>query len=66
MIRRLIHFTLHQPMFVALLTVIFIGSGIIAFQRLPIEAFPDVSDVQATVVTLYPGREPEEIGRAHV
>jgi cobalt-zinc-cadmium resistance protein CzcA len=61
MIRRLIHFTLHQPMFVALLTVIFIGSGIIAFQRLPIEAFPDVSDVQATVVTLYPGRAPEEV-----
>ncbi len=48
-------------MFVALLTVIFIGSGIIAFQRLPIEAFPDVSDVQATVVTLYPGRAPEEV-----
>lgn len=61
MIRRLIHFTLHQPMFVALLAVIFIGGGVIAFKRLPIEAFPDVSDVQATVVTLYPGRAPEEV-----
>ena len=61
MIRRLIHFTLHQPMFVALLAVIFIGGGVIAFRRLPIEAFPDVSDVQATVVTLYPGRAPEEV-----
>ena len=61
MIRRLIHFTLHQPMFVALLAVIFIGGGAIAFKRLPIEAFPDVSDVQATVVTLYPGRAPEEV-----
>ncbi len=61
MIRRLIHFTLHQPMFVALLSAIFIGGGVIAFKRLPIEAFPDVSDVQATVVTLYPGRAPEEV-----
>ena len=61
MIRRLIHFTLHQPMFVGLLAVIFIGGGVIAFKRLPIEAFPDVSDVQATVVTLYPGRAPEEV-----
>ena len=61
MIRRLIHFTLHQPMFVALLALIFIGGGAIAFKRLPIEAFPDVSDVQATVVTLYPGRAPEEV-----
>jgi heavy metal efflux system protein len=61
MIRRLIHFTLHQPMFVALLAMIFIGGGVIAFKRLPIEAFPDVSDVQATVVTLYPGRAPEEV-----
>ena len=61
MIRRLIHFSLHQPMFVGLLAVIFIGGGLIAFKRLPIEAFPDVSDVQATVVTLYPGRAPEEV-----
>jgi len=61
MIRRLIHFTLHQPMFVTLLAMIFIGGGVIAFKRLPIEAFPDVSDVQATVVTLYPGRAPEEV-----
>ena len=61
MIKRLIHFTLHQPMFIALMTVLFIGGGIIAFKRLPIEAFPDVSDVQATVITLYPGRAPEEV-----
>ena len=61
MIRRLIHFSLHQPMFVGLLAIIFIGGGLIAFKRLPIEAFPDVSDVQATVVTLYPGRAPEEV-----
>lgn len=61
MIKRLIHFTLNQPMFVALMTVLFIAGGITAFKRLPIEAFPDVSDVQATVITLYSGRAPEEV-----
>ena len=61
MIRRLIHFSLHQPMFVALMAVLFIGGGIVAFLRLPIEAFPDVSDVQVNIVTLYPGRAPEEV-----
>jgi len=61
MIKRLIHFTLHQPMFIALMTVLFVAGGIMAFKRLPIEAFPDVSDVQATVITLYPGRAPEEV-----
>jgi cobalt-zinc-cadmium resistance protein CzcA len=48
-------------MFIALMGVIFVGGGFIAFKRLPIEAFPDVSDVQATVITLYPGRAPEEV-----
>ncbi len=61
MIRRIIHFSLHQPMFVALMAALFIGGGIIAFLRLPIEAFPDVSDVQVNIVTLYPGRAPEEV-----
>ena len=61
MIKRVIHFALHQPMFIALMGVLIVVGGIIAFKRLPIEAFPDVTDVQATVVTLYPGRAPEEV-----
>src|SRR6516164_3575748 len=61
MIRRLVVFALHQPFFVALLGVLFVAGGLIAFARLPIEAFPDVSDIQATVITLYPGRAPEEV-----
>jgi cobalt-zinc-cadmium resistance protein CzcA len=61
MIRRLVTFTLHQPLFVILMGVLFVGGGIVAFVRLPVEAFPDVSDIQATVITLYPGRAPEEV-----
>ncbi len=61
MIKRLVSFALHQPLFVVLMTILFIGAGIIAFVNLPIEAFPDVSDIQVNVITLYPGRAPEEV-----
>ena len=61
MIKRLIHFALHQPMFVGLMAVLFVAGGIVAFKTLPIEAFPDVSDIQVNVISLYPGRAPEEV-----
>ena len=61
MIRRVVSFALHQPLFIVLMAVLFIGGGWAAFHSLPIEAFPDVSDIQVNVITLYPGRAPEEV-----
>src|SRR6266404_1672207 len=61
MIRRVVSFALHQPLFVVLMTILFIGGGWAAFHSLPIEAFSDVSDIQVNVITLYPGRAPEEV-----
>jgi cobalt-zinc-cadmium resistance protein CzcA len=61
MIRRLVHFALHQPLFTLMLTMIFIAGGIVAFINLPIEAFPDVSDTQVNVIALFQGRAPEEV-----
>jgi heavy metal efflux system protein len=60
MIKRIVSFALHQPLFLIMLTVLFIAGGIVAFQSLPIEAFPDVTDVQVTVVSLFPGHAAEE------
>ncbi|MDW5441272.1 CusA/CzcA family heavy metal efflux RND transporter [Polaromonas sp. SM01] len=59
--KRLIHYALHQPLFIVLGTVIFAIAGIIAFQNLSVEAFPDVTDTQVTVIALYPGRAAEEV-----
>ena len=59
--RKIIYFAIHQPLFVFLLTGLFIGAGVIAFRNLPVEAFPDVTDTQVTVVTLYPGHAAEEV-----
>src|SRR5436309_9582377 len=61
MIRRLVSFAIHQPLFMTLLLLLFIGAGVAAFRSLPIEAFPDVTDVQVSVITLFPGHAPEEV-----
>ncbi len=61
MIKSVVRFALHQPLFIVLMAVLFVGGGWAAFHNLPIEAFPDVSDIQVNVITLYPGRAPEEV-----
>ena len=61
MIKRIVHFALNEPLFILLGLVLFIGVGVTAFRSLPIEAFPDVTDTQVTVISLYPGRAPEEV-----
>jgi cobalt-zinc-cadmium resistance protein CzcA len=60
-IRRIVAFALYQPLFVVLGVILFIGGGVWAFKNLPVEAFPDVTDTQATVIALYPGRAAEEV-----
>lgn len=61
MIKRIVHFALNQPLYIILGLVLFIGIGITSFRSLPIEAFPDVTDTQVTIITLYPGRAPQEV-----
>src|SRR5881296_1191879 len=61
MLRKVIGFSLHQPFFLILLTALFVAGGFAAFQSLPIEAFPDVTDVQVSVITLFQGHAPEEV-----
>src|SRR6266487_2086897 len=64
MIRHLVHFALHQPLFAGMLAVLFVAGGGVAFLNLPIEAFPDVSDTQVNVIALFPGRAPEEVEKS--
>ena len=63
MIRRIVDVALRQPLFVALGLLLFIGGGLLAFKNLPVEAFPDVTDTQVIVISLYPGRAAEEVER---
>ena len=59
--KKLIAYALHQPLFIILGTLIFVMAGVIAFKNLSVEAFPDVTDTQVTVIALYPGRAAEEV-----
>ena len=61
MVRKIVGFALYQPLFMTLITLLFIGTGVVAFRSLPVEAFPDVTDVQTTVITLVPGHAAEEV-----
>ncbi|AJP47776.1 acriflavin resistance protein [Rugosibacter aromaticivorans] len=64
MLPPLITFVLQQRIFVLLATAVIVIAGGYAISELPIEAFPDVQDVQVQIVTLMPGQAPEEIERA--
>jgi len=61
MLQRLIQFALTQRMFMLLLVALIAGSGWYAFQRTPIDAFPDVSTTQVKVIIKAPGMTPEEV-----
>lgn len=61
MIERIVSFALEKPLFIVLGLILFVAGGLAAFKSLPIEAFPDVTDTQVNVITLYPGRAAEEV-----
>ena len=43
------------------LLVVFAGAGIAAYRHLPVEAYPDVTNVQVQIITLFPGHAAEEV-----
>jgi heavy metal efflux system protein len=61
MVKRIVSFALYQPLFLLLVVALFVAGGVAAFRSLPVEAFPDVSDIQTTVITLFPGHAAEEV-----
>lgn len=63
MIDRLIVFAMTQRMFILLLVAALIGFGGYAINNLPIEAFPDVQDVQVRVISQMSGQAPEDLER---
>jgi cobalt-zinc-cadmium resistance protein CzcA len=63
MIQRLVAFALHQPFITLALAALLTAGGIASFSRLPIEAYPDVVDVEVDVITIWPGHAAEEVER---
>lgn len=61
MFNRLISTALSQRVLVLLLVAMLVGGGLFAWQKLPIDAFPDVSGTQVKVIIKAPGMTPEEV-----
>src|SRR5690349_12779443 len=61
MIAQLLRFALRQRFITVLIGLSLVAAGIWAFNQLKIEAYPDISDTQVVVISLFPGRAAEEV-----
>lgn len=60
-IKSIIAFSLKRKYFILFVTLVLLVIGIITFKNMPIEAFPDVTNTEITIITQWPGRSAEEI-----
>ncbi len=58
-IAKLIEWSINNKFMVIILTLALIGGGIWALQNIPVDAQPDLSDVQVIIFTEYPGQGPQ-------
>ncbi|GEP98003.1 efflux RND transporter permease subunit [Chitinophaga cymbidii] len=60
-IKKIIAFSLKNRLFIFLATLLLVIWGGMAYKNIPIEAFPDVTNTQITIITQWPGRSAEEV-----
>src|SRR5271167_1603771 len=63
MIHRIVQFALRQRVLVLMLAALIVIAGAISFQRMPVDAYPDLSPPIVEVITQWPGHAAEEIER---
>ena len=61
MIANIIHWSVRNRFLVLLLTLILTGWGLYSVQNTPLDALPDLSDVQVIIKTSYPGQSPRVV-----
>lgn len=61
MIARLIEWSIRNRVLVLMLAVLLAGWGIHALRTTPLDALPDLSDVQVIIKTTYPGQAPQVV-----
>ncbi len=61
MIAAVIRWSIANRFFVILATVILLGAGLYAVRNTPVDALPDLSDVQVIIKTSYPGQAPQVV-----
>jgi cobalt-zinc-cadmium resistance protein CzcA len=63
MLDRLIDLAVHRRLATLLFTIPLLAYGLFAYANLPIEAYPDVTNLQVNIITLFPGQAAEEVER---
>jgi cobalt-zinc-cadmium resistance protein CzcA len=63
MIHRIVQSALRQRFLVLMVTAFVVGAGIIAFRRMPVDAYPDLSPPMVELITQWPGHAAEEVER---
>lgn len=61
MIESVIRWSIHNRFFVLLATLMIVGVGLYSLKNTPVDALPDLSDVQVIVKTNYPGQAPQVV-----
>jgi cobalt-zinc-cadmium resistance protein CzcA len=60
-LKGILAFSLKNKYFIFFATVLLAVYGFFTFQKMPIEAFPDVTNTEITIITQWPGRSAEEV-----
>src|ERR1700723_2155463 len=63
MIHRIVQFALQQRFVVLMFTVLVVVAGAVSFQRMPVDAYPDLSPPMVELITQWPGHAAEEVER---
>ncbi len=63
MINRVVQFALNQRFLVLVMVVLMAVFGAISFQRMPVDAYPDLAPPMVEVITQWPGHSSEEVER---
>ena len=63
MIHRIVQFALNQRFMVLMLTAFIVVVGVVSFERMPVDAYPDLSPPMVEIITQWPGHAAEEIER---
>jgi len=61
MLKKIIELSINNKLIVILFTLFAVGWGIWAVYRTPLDAIPDLSDVQVIIYTEYPGQAPQVV-----
>ncbi len=61
MIARIIHWSIHNRFLVLLMTGFLVAWGAYSISQTPIDALPDLSDVQVIIKTSFPGQAPQVV-----